>query len=248
MRIVGNFSIHADPFAPPHENRLEKIRLEEDQLEKDEPASPARVGVGISNGNLVCCCQCGDSNSPRLNTRREGLRVKSKLRSLRQVQAWCGCACEATMAAHPTLSEKTSSQFAANVRAFERICQVIVLLMGARCAFAGRNLPVGADGVAYLDVARSYLRHDWHTAVNGYWGPLYSWLLAIGMWFSHPGIRAEFAMARMLNFALFTAAVFTFSWFWRALADWVSGSATTRTQFLMPIPWSGLGSDICCSS
>ena len=91
------------------------------------------------------------------------------------------------MAAHPTLSEKTSSRFAPNVLAFERICQVIVLLMGARCAFAGRNLPVGADGLAYLDVARSYLRHDWHTAVNGYWWSLYSWLLAIGMWFFHPG-------------------------------------------------------------
>ena len=147
------------------------------------------------------------------------------------------------MAAHPTLSEKTSSQFAANVLGFERICQVIVLLMGARCAFAGRNLPVGADGVAYLDIARSYLRHDWHTAVNGYWGPLYSWLLAIGMRFFHPGIHTEFAMARTLNFALFTAAVFTFSRFWRALADWSKriGDDESSIPYVSPLVWIGLG-------
>jgi len=147
------------------------------------------------------------------------------------------------MAAHPTLSEETSSRFAPNVLGFERICQVIVLLMGARCAFAGRNLPVGADGLAYLDVARSYLRHDWHMAVNGYWGPLYSWLLAIGMRFFHPGIRTEFAMARTLNFAIFTAAVYTFSRFWRGLADWskrISGDENS-IPYASPLVWIGLG-------
>jgi hypothetical protein len=147
------------------------------------------------------------------------------------------------MAAHLTLSEKNSPRFATNVLGFERICQVIVLLMGARCAFAGRNLPVGADGVAYLDVARSYLGHDWHTAVNGYWGPLYSWLLAIGMRFFHPGIRSEFAMAMTINFALFTAAVFTFSRFWRALADWskrICGDESS-IPYASPLVWIGLG-------
>jgi len=147
------------------------------------------------------------------------------------------------MAAHSTLSEKTSSRFAPTVPAFERICQVIVLLMGARCAFAGRNLPVGADGVAYLDVARSYLRLDWHTAINGYWGPLYSWLLAICMRFFHSGIRTEFAMARALNFVLFAAAVYTFSRFWRALAEWsrqINGDESS-IPYACPTVWIGLG-------
>jgi hypothetical protein len=43
----------------------------------------------------------------------------------------------------------------------------------------------GADGLAYLDVARAYVRYDWHTAINGYWGPLYAWLLAIEMRLLH---------------------------------------------------------------
>ena len=40
-RIAGNLSIHADPFPPAHENRLEKDRLEE-----GDPQSSARIGLG----------------------------------------------------------------------------------------------------------------------------------------------------------------------------------------------------------
>jgi hypothetical protein len=126
---------------------------------------------------------------------------------------------------------------------FERICQGIVLLMGARCAFAGRDLPVGADGLAYLDVARAYVRHDWHTAVNGYWGPLYAWLLAIAMRFLHPGIRAEFALARALNFVLFATALYAFSKFWRAVAEWSKpiDDHETSIPVASPLAWILLG-------
>ena len=59
----------------------------------------------------------------------------------------------------------------------------------------------------------------------------------------YPGIRTEFAMARMLNFALFTAAVFTFSWFWRALADWSKriGDDENSIPYANPLVWIGLG-------
>jgi hypothetical protein len=126
---------------------------------------------------------------------------------------------------------------------FERICQVVVLLMGARCAFAGCHLPVGADGLAYLDVARAYLRHDWHAAFNGYWGPLYAWLLALGMRLFHPGIRTEFVMARTLNFAIFTSALYTFSKFWHAIADWSQRTSDDDTSIPLACPfvWITLG-------
>ena len=115
--------------------------------------------------------------------------------------------------------------------------------MGARCAFAGRDLPVGADGLAYLDVARAYVRHDWHTAVNGYWGPLYAWLLAIAMRFLHPGIRAEFALARALNFVLFATALYAFSKFWRAVAEWSKpiDDHETSIPVASPLAWILLG-------
>jgi hypothetical protein len=33
------------------------------------------------------------------------------------------------------------------------------------------------DGISYLSIAQKYLRGDFSNAVNGYWGPLISWLL-----------------------------------------------------------------------
>ena len=118
------------------------------------------------------------------------------------------------------LPEKKSPRVASPVLNFERVCQVAVLLLGARCAYAGRYLPVGPDGLAYLDVARSYVRHDWHTVLNGYWGPLYAWLLAAAMRILRPGIHYELVVARGLNFLIFAVALFTFSKFWRAVGDW----------------------------
>ncbi len=147
------------------------------------------------------------------------------------------------MAAYSALPERTPPRIAPKVPGVERICQIAVLLMGARCAFAGRHLPVGADGLAYLDVARAYLRHDWHTAVNGYWGPLYSWLLAIAMQIFHPGIRTESATARSLNFAIFSLALYTFSRYWHAAADWQrrTGADETSIPDAGPRVWVVLG-------
>jgi len=152
------------------------------------------------------------------------------------------------MTAHPmvserTLPERTSPRVAPNVLSFERVCQVVALLMGARCAFAGRHLPVGADGLSYLDVARAYVRHDWHTALNGFWGPLYTWLLALGMGVFHPGIRTELVMVRTLNFVLFAAALYTFSRYWRAVAGWSKRTSGDEISIPLasPFVWITLG-------
>jgi hypothetical protein len=119
---------------------------------------------------------------------------------------------------------------------FERICQIAVLLLGAQCAYAGRDLPVGADGLAYMDVARAYLQHDWHTAVNGYWGPLYAWLLAIAMSIFRPGASSEFALARALNFAIFAVSFYMFTRYWRAVADWSGRIDVEKTSSPASIP------------
>lgn len=36
---------------------------------------------------------------------------------------------------------------------------------------------IDPDGVSYIGIAQKYLRHDFGNAINGYWGPLFSWLL-----------------------------------------------------------------------
>ncbi|MFZ3217037.1 MAG: glycosyltransferase family 39 protein [Candidatus Acidiferrales bacterium] len=51
------------------------------------------------------------------------------------------------------------------------------------CAWLGQSLTaensLNADAVAYLDIAYSCLRGNWHALVNGYWSPGYPFLLAL---------------------------------------------------------------------
>src|SRR5208337_3284625 len=105
------------------------------------------------------------------------------------------------MASGSALSETTSSRFIFGSAGFERICQLKILLIGAYCALIGRNLPIGPDGLAYLDVARA------------------------------------------VNFLVFSAALYTFSVFWRALADWSRRTNADETSIpdAAPHTWIALG-------
>lgn len=75
------------------------------------------------------------------------------------------------------------------------------------------------DGVNYLDIARAYTRRDWTNALNSYWSPLYSWLLASMQWIFHPSPYWESTSLHLLNFALslFAPAGFEF-FFTRSLS------------------------------
>jgi hypothetical protein len=58
-----------------------------------------------------------------------------------------------------------------------------ILLLAVYLVVWGLLLPdyryrLYADTISYLDIARHYLRGDWYQALNGYWAPLISWLLA----------------------------------------------------------------------
>lgn len=57
---------------------------------------------------------------------------------------------------------------------------------------------LNADGVSYLSIAAEYAKGQWWTAVNTYWSPLFSWLLALGIAFKAPPLP----VARLLT-ALF---------------------------------------------
>jgi hypothetical protein len=76
---------------------------------------------------------------------------------------------------------------------------------------------VEPDGVNYLDIARAYLRHNWAQAVNGYWSPLYSWLLAGLIWATNVSSYWEIPLLHLLNFAGFCISLWCFEFFLRAL-------------------------------
>jgi hypothetical protein len=131
----------------------------------------------------------------------------------------------------------------ARLTLIEGACQGAILMLGGICAYGGRNLPFGIDGLAYMDVARAYLHHSWHTAINGYWGPLYSWVLAIGMWIFRPGMRGELLLVHALNYALFAVALLAFSSFWHAIAVWSrkTGDDGICLPDAAPVEWTLFG-------
>ena len=99
------------------------------------------------------------------------------------------------------------------------------------------------DGVSYSDIAKAYLRGDWHNALNSYWSPLYSWLLAIGYLVFRPSIRWEILVAHVINFLGFAAALFAWNWLFR---EWEHWQGPPRHRVLIEvarfsvITWAGL--------
>ncbi len=90
--------------------------------------------------------------------------------------------------------------------------RAVILVLGILQAWAGRFY-IEHDGVNYLDVANAYARHDWQRAINGYWSPLYSWLLAIVEIVFRPPPYWQSTFLHLLNFLLFMFALIAFEFF-----------------------------------
>src|SRR5271165_7685626 len=92
----------------------------------------------------------------------------------------------------------------------------IALVLGLIQAWANRFY-MGNDGVPYLDMADAYLRGDWHTAVNGYWNPLYGWLIGLDFMIFRPSPCWEYPAVQLLNFGIYALTVASFEYFLRGL-------------------------------
>lgn len=66
---------------------------------------------------------------------------------------------------------------------------------------------ISPDGISYVSIAKHYLARDWADAVNLYWSPLYSWLLAIPISAGSGGVMAM----RMVAIAAGLGTLFAFA-------------------------------------
>ncbi len=57
---------------------------------------------------------------------------------------------------------------------------LLALLLGFFQAWAAR-FTIAHGAVSYLDMGDAYFRGDWAMAVNGYFNPLYAWVLGLAM-------------------------------------------------------------------
>jgi hypothetical protein len=86
------------------------------------------------------------------------------------------------------------------------------------------------DGVNYLDIAYAYLRHDWHNAINAYWSPLYSWLLALVFGVLHAPLYWESTLLHLLNFVFYLLALACFAFFFDELTELRRAWLETREE------------------
>src|SRR5205807_10035282 len=96
------------------------------------------------------------------------------------------------------------------------LLRLVSLVLGLLQTWAYRFY-IEPDGVNYLDISRAYLHRDWHNALNAYWSPLYSWLLALLQWIFHASSYWESSVLHGLNFAAFISALAAFEFFFTRL-------------------------------
>ncbi len=92
------------------------------------------------------------------------------------------------------------------------IVALLVLLSAAVQAWATRY-EMNEDGTSYVEVAAMYLHGPWTAAINPYWNPLYTWLLALALSRNAQGGVADYASAHLINFVLFLICAVALAFF-----------------------------------
>jgi hypothetical protein len=98
----------------------------------------------------------------------------------------------------------------------------LVVVFGFIRAWVGRY-SMNPDGMCYLDLGQAFFHRRWFDAVNGYWSPLYAWLLEAGMVLLRPSRWQEFPVAHAVNFAIYLATFLCFEYFLRSLITQLQG-------------------------
>src|SRR5262245_36610310 len=90
------------------------------------------------------------------------------------------------------------------------------LLMAAAQAWTARHT-MNPDGISYIDITDACIRGDFHTSLNAYWSPAYSWLLGLALVVFRPSAYWEFTVVHGVNFMVFLAVMASFEFFLRQL-------------------------------
>jgi hypothetical protein len=87
-----------------------------------------------------------------------------------------------------------------------------VIVAGLLQFWAHRNA-MNPDGISYIEMAQGSIRTDWHALVNGYWSPLYPFLISVALRVLHPGPEWEFTVVHGVNFVLYVVSFACFEIF-----------------------------------
>lgn len=97
------------------------------------------------------------------------------------------------------------------------------------------------DGISYLDMGDAYFRGDWKMAINSYWSPLYSWIVALGLHIFHPSLRFEFQVVHVMQFLIFLFTIFSFHFLLSEVIVWNQKRASSKFLVFPSCVWFILG-------
>lgn len=94
--------------------------------------------------------------------------------------------------------------------------RVLAVALGVLQAYWGRHA-MTPDGIAYLDIADAFIRHDWAVAIDPLWSPLYPLLLSLAFIVFKPSPYLEFPLVHVVNLGIYLFSIFCFDFFLRQL-------------------------------
>jgi 4-amino-4-deoxy-L-arabinose transferase-like glycosyltransferase len=115
----------------------------------------------------------------------------------------------------------------------------------ASCGFAqtwSHRFTLSPDGNNYLDIASAYLRGDYVHAINAYWSPMYSWLIAVVTRVFHTPAFQETSLLHLLNLVGVFLALRCFEYFFIAFLLLLKSTVVAKDEKLTDEPlWWLLG-------
>ncbi|HMG75058.1 MAG TPA: hypothetical protein VK582_16265 [Pyrinomonadaceae bacterium] len=94
------------------------------------------------------------------------------------------------------------------------------------------------DGISYLDIGDGFWRGDFQTLLNGYWSPLYGFLLGLALKILKPSPYWEFPVVHLVNFLIYLLALLSFDFF---LREFIKARQQDRDEALPVYLWLTIG-------
>ena len=94
---------------------------------------------------------------------------------------------------------------------------------------------MNTDGISYLDLADAFGRHEWKSAINAYWSPLYPFILSLGLTLLKPSSYSEYPAVHLVNLLVFAGAAGAFHYFLSRLIRTQDRTVSTLSGWV-PLP------------
>jgi hypothetical protein len=109
------------------------------------------------------------------------------------------------------------SAYSPRDRLIELAYCIAAAVMGAIQAWPVRYQPSTEHLVSYLDIGDAWVQGHWKAALNGYWNPLYSWVMGGVLAVVRPSLRYEYPTVKAVDYVIFLICLWSFGWFLKNL-------------------------------